>query len=170
VRSTPSDIHEHLHTFVDTVLTMEATTVIELGTRTGVSTIAWLHGLQQTGGHLWSVDLDARPDIGEHDHWTFIQGDDMDPDVLAQLPHQADIIFIDTSHFYSETVAEIELYQHLVRPGGAMLFHDTAVARPMDAPARPLYPVRTAIEEFCAAEGRPFFNVENNNGLGIVLL
>ena len=78
--------------------------------------------------------------------------------VVAQLPRPADIVFIDTSHLYDQTVAEIELYQHLVRPGGLMVFHDTELARPEGAPARPMYPVRVAVQEYAAAEGRQWHN------------
>lgn len=166
----PSDIQGHLATFVDTVIEMNAKVVIELGTRTGVSTIAWLTGLAETGGHLWSVDIDEVPPIGAHDHWTFIQGDDLDPGVIAQLPRPADIVFIDTSHLYDQTVAEIEMYQHLVRPGGVMMFHDTELARPEGAPPRPMFPVRTAVEEYAASEGRSWHNAEHCNGLGTIQL
>ena len=164
----PSDIQGHLESFVEMVLHTDAKVVIELGTRTGVSTIAWLHGLSQTGGHLWSVDIDEVPPIGEYPNWTFIQGDDLDPVIVARLPRPADIVFIDTSHLYDQTVAEIELYQHLVRPGGLMVFHDTELARPEGAPARPMYPVRVAVQEYAAAEGRQWHNATHCNGLGII--
>jgi hypothetical protein len=47
---TPSDIVDHLPRFVAMVEELDAQHVIELGTRTGVSTIAWLYGLAKTGG------------------------------------------------------------------------------------------------------------------------
>ena len=48
--ATPSDIYLHLPRFVEMVELLDASHVIELGTRTGVSTIAWLHALERTGG------------------------------------------------------------------------------------------------------------------------
>ena len=88
--ATPSDIFEHLPTFVALVEELDATKVIELGTRTGVSTVAWLYALHGRG-HLWSVDLDPKPDIGDYPHWSFVQGDDLAPDIYGNLPGDVDI-------------------------------------------------------------------------------
>jgi len=149
---TPSDIYEHLPTFVDLCTTLNATTVIELGTRGGVSTIAWLHGLELTDGHLWSVDIDPQPEL-EHERWTFVQGDDLALSTLAQLPEEADIVFIDTSHMYQHTRAELNVYKWRVRPGGRIVLHDTALQRPEGWTRRqPEFPVRTAVDEFCRDE------------------
>jgi len=148
---TPSDIYEHLPTFVGLVRDRGVEHVIELGTRTGVSTIAWLYGLEGRG-RLTSVDIDPKPDIGDWAHWTFHQANDLDPALLAQLD-PADIVFIDTSHHYRQTLAELNVYRHLVKPGGLMLLHDTELPVPQGAPRTdPRFPVRRAVEEFCAAE------------------
>lgn len=50
-------------------------------------------------------------------------GDDLD--LAATAPRPADIVFIDSSHEYAHTCAEIVAYEPLVRPGGVMVFHDT---------------------------------------------
>jgi cephalosporin hydroxylase len=148
---TASDIHEHLPTFVDACLALDAKKVIELGTRGGVSTVAWLYGVEQTGGHVWSVDIDPAPPL-THERWTFTQGNDLDPDVFVSLP-TADIVFIDTSHHYLQTIAELNLYVHKVRPGGRIFLHDTELAHPEGwTRLQPDYPVKTAVREFCADE------------------
>jgi predicted O-methyltransferase YrrM len=165
--ATPSDIVDHLPKFVEYAKT--ADTVIELGTRTGVSTVAWLHGLEGHG-HLWSVDVDEQPDIGTYDHWTFIQGDDCSPDVFTVLPDEVDVVFIDTSHAYLHTLRELNLYRWKVKPGGVILLHDTELARPFDLPKERPYPVRRAIEEFCAAEGLAWENQPESWGLGVIRL
>jgi cephalosporin hydroxylase len=165
----PSDIVAHLPRFVEMVRRCNARHVIELGTRSGVSTIAWLYGLETTGGRLTSVDIDARPDIGDWPHWTFVQGDDLDPAVVAVLD-DADIVFIDTSHLFEQTLSELNVYRHLVRPGGLMVLHDTMLSRPEGAPLLPRYPVRTAIEAFCAAEGLRWSEVPQCWGLGVIEL
>lgn len=165
--STPSDMVEHLPTFVDLVKRLDARNVVELGTRTGVSTLAWLYALEGRG-HLTSVDLDPAPDIGMYDHWTFVQGDDCSPDVFAQMPESADIVFVDTSHAYTQTCRELNLYRWLVRKGGVIVLHDTELEHPMDVPFHPPFPVKRAVEEFCRAEG---FEVEyhrNCFGLAVV--
>jgi len=165
--ATPSDIYLHLPRFVQLVRKLNAQHVIELGTRTGVSTMAWLFGLEQTGGRLTSVDIDPRPDIGDHDAWTFVQGDDCDPNVIARLD-DADIVFIDTSHHYEHTRTELAIYRHLVKPGGLIVCHDTQLEHPEGAPLRPRFPVRTAIEEFVAEEGLTWTEYPECWGLGIV--
>ena len=165
---TPSDIWLHLPTFVRLVEEHHAQHVIELGTRTGVSTIAWLYGLQKTGGRLTSIDLCERPLIGDHPHWTFHQSDDLAPELLARL-ELADIVFIDTSHHFGQTLAELNVYRHLVKPGGLLVLHDTELARPEGAVKGDMrYPVKRAIEAFCAAEGLTWANDPNSWGLGII--
>lgn len=165
---TPSDINEHLPTMVDLVVSMGAQHVIELGTRSGVSTVAWLEGLRQTGGTLVSVDIDERPDIGDYPHWDFIQGNDLDPQVLAMLD-TADIVFIDTSHHYLQTVRELNVYHHFVRRPGLIVLHDTELPVPEGAPrSDPKYPVKRAVEEFVAENNYAWTNHPNNFGLGII--
>jgi len=166
--ATPSDIYMHLPTFVRVVEELNAEHVIELGTRTGVSTIAWLYGLEKTGGRLTSVDIDPAPNIGDWPHWTFHQADDLDPRLLADL-EPADIVFIDTSHHYRQTLAELHVYRHLVKPGGRILLHDTELPFPEGAPvADPRFPVRKAIERFCADEGLVWSNDPKCWGLGMI--
>jgi cephalosporin hydroxylase len=163
----PSDIHEHLPTLVDLVRNHNAQHVIELGTRTGTSTVALLHALEDTGGRLTSIDIEPAPDIGTFDHWTFIQGDDLDPAVTAQLA-PADIVFIDTSHHYDQTLKELNLYRWFTRRGGLMVCHDTELEHPYGAPAYPRFPVKTAVEEYCATNGFQWTNRPNCWGLGII--
>ncbi len=164
---TPSDIFEHLPVFVSLVEELDAGHVIELGTRSGVSTVAWLYGLSKTGGRLTSIDIDEPPDIRAHGCWEFIRGDDCTPEVLTQLD-PADIVFIDTSHTYVHTLRELNLYRWLVKPGGRIVLHDTELVRPEDAPVRPLYPVKAAIEKFTADTGYRWANLPNCHGLGII--
>ena len=167
--ATPSDIYEHLPKFVQMVKDGQVTKVIELGTRTGVSTIAWLYALEQTGGHLWSVDIDTKPAIGDYPHWTFIQGDDESDVVLSQLPDQVDIVFLDTSHHYEHTLRELRLYRSQVRPGGLIVCHDTQLDYPEGAPpSDPRFPVKRAIEQFIRETGFRWVNHPECWGLGII--
>lgn len=164
---TPSDVYEHLPTFVQTVEDLHAQQIIELGTRSGVSTIAWLYALEQSGGHLWTVDLEPAPNIGQYDHWTHLQGDDCSEQVFERLPSQVDVVFIDTSHEYDHTLTELSLYHWLVRPGGRILLHDTELPHPEFVSGRS-YPVRRAIEAFCRSEGLVWSNDPRCWGLGTI--
>lgn len=163
----PSDIYLHLPRFVQMVTERNAQHVIELGTRTGVSTVAWLYGLEQTGGRLTSVDLDPQPEIGSWPHWTFHQCNDLDGDLLGVLD-EADIVFIDTSHHWAQTRAELNVYRWLVKPGGLLVCHDTELKYPEGAGRVPAYPVRTAVEEFCSSEGFEWVNHPECFGLAVI--
>lgn len=183
------DMRVHMPTFVNAVKELNATTVIELGVRYGHSTIAWLYGLKNQG-HLWSVDcsfpvpadvnsrspldsvnlLDPQGPLGVQDHWTFILGYDTWDSVLGVLPKKdVDIIFIDTNHVYEETLVELELYYPRVRAGGRMYLHDTNIETTGNAVTpQPPYPVRTAVEEFCAAKNLEWNNETECFGLGTI--
>lgn len=188
--ATPSDINEHLPTFVAAVEELDAKKVIELGVRYGVSTIAWMYGLQTTEGHLWSVDcsfpvpanphstvgcdnvnlLDPQGLLGVNDQWSFLLGYDTWPETLNMLPKKdVDIIFIDTNHVYEETLVELDLYYPRVRKGGRIYLHDTAIETTGNATTeQPPFPVRTAMEEWCETNNLKFHNATNCSGLGTI--
>lgn len=166
--STPSDINEHLPTLAK--IATKAHHVVELGARSGLSTTAWLVGLERSGGRLTSVDISPAPDIGEHANWTHIQGDDTDPAVMAQVD-ECDVLFIDTSHAYEHTLWELRNWSAKVRAGGIIVCHDTELQRPWDPPcpeSDPDFPVASAIEEFCTERGFRWLNMPGCWGLGII--
>lgn len=188
---TPSDIHEHLPTFVQACEELDASKVIELGVRYGVSTIAWLYGTHGRG-NLWSVDcsfpvpanpasevgldnvnlLDPQGPLGVQEHWQFLLGYDTWPSILASLPQEdVDIIFLDTNHVYEETLHELDLYIPRIRSGGRMYLHDTAIEVTGNATTpQPPFPVRTAMEEFCAEHDLKFDNNPRCSGLGTIYI
>ena len=171
-----SDIREYLPFLYEQARTREGVRVLELGTRKGNSTLAFLAGAKESGGHVWSCDVDPV----DHDpagmgpwrgvsRWTFVRGDDMDPAVQAKLPAQADVFFLDTSHEYEHTLAELRAYMPRVAPGGIALFHDT------NLPGWPGYhwdrdipPVRAALDDWCAETGLSWANLPGEYGLGII--
>lgn len=161
--ATPSDIYMHLPRLVELVEQTNAAHVIELGVRAGNSTVAFLYGLERTGGTLTSVDVSEAPDIGTWAHWRFIHGDDLDDRVLEQLD-EADILFIDTTHTYDQTLAELCAYHRLVRKGGLIVLHDTELRIGQSKP------VTEAIRTFCAAREVTWVNEPINNGLGVIQL
>ena len=168
--ATVSDIYLHLPRFVLLVEELNAQHVIELGSRSGVSTVAWLFALESTGGRLTSIDLDRAPEIGTWGHWCHIQGNDQEPEITAALA-PADIVFIDTSHFYDDTVRELNIYRWLVNPGGVIVCHDTELqwpggARYADGP----FPVKRAVREFAEANGLDVAWITECNGLAVIKL
>lgn len=120
--------------------------VVELGVRGGNSTTALLAGVEQHGGHLWSVDIDASCGglYNGHPQWTFVHCDsEQVRSVLAAgLMPPVDVLFIDTVHTYEKTIMELVAWMPIMRKGGRVFLHDTDDGS--------TYPgVRQAIHEFC---------------------
>ncbi len=103
------DMTAHTSTLTD--YATECQTIVELGVRSGVSTWALLDGLPEDGD-LISVDI-VQPDVPARvsaDHrWRILVGDSVSPEVRDRLPETADLVFIDTSHEYAQTVKELAL-------------------------------------------------------------
>jgi cephalosporin hydroxylase len=134
------DMAPHYETLIR--LARDCRIIIEWGVRGGVSTWAFLDGLPE-GGRLYSVDIVdcvVPPRVSNDPRWTFIIGDDLDPGVVAQLPDRADLVFIDTSHTYEQTVAELAFA--LMWGPRRIVLHD--VNQPQ---------VRQAVDGFCARTG-----------------
>ncbi len=149
------DMAPHYRTL--TRYAMSAETVVEFGVRGGVSTWALLDGLPPDGV-LWSVDIVdcvVPQRVSADPRWHFLHGDDMDPQVQDRLPRVADLVFIDTSHEYAHTVAEITfaLTLHPAR----IIFHDYVME-----------PVRRAVDEFLAKSGWHLVDNELPFGLATV--
>jgi predicted O-methyltransferase YrrM len=102
--------------------------VMEIGVRDGASTSAFLLGVEEHGGHLYSVDVDPRCSLlfEGHPQWTFIHANSTDrKTVFAKIPYELDVLLIDGDHSKAGVLADLE-YARLVRPGGMILFHDIA--------------------------------------------
>jgi cephalosporin hydroxylase len=165
-----SDIQEYMPFLHDTAKSYDKVRVLELGTRKGNSTSAFLAAAEAVSGHVWSGDIDnAASSLGEFLSWTFIPGDDMDPAVQAQFPGEVDVFFLDTSHEYEHTLAELRAYMPRIIPGGIALFHDTNLLGWGGNPPRKDYPeVRQALDAYCAETGLSWENRPGIYGLGII--
>lgn len=167
-----SDIQQHLPELYETAGRYPAARVLELGVRWGTSTAALLAGVEVCGGHLWSVDI-AEPAVPDWwrtcDRWTLTVGSDLAPDVMAGQPSQIDVLFVDTSHVYEQTLAELRLYVPRVVPGGTVLCHDTELAAPEAANGQgPEYPVAAALDTYCDETGLVWVNRPGCYGLGVI--
>ena len=160
---TPSDIQHHL----GLLFSLARGNVLELGTRSGVSTAALLAGVERHGGHVWSVDLDDCSHVAAgHPQWTFIQGSSTDkgPVLGAAFGYPSDstgwihLLLIDTEHTYEQAQAELALWGPHVAPGGTILMHD-----PETFPG-----VRRAAQEFADAQGWPITFVLPCNGMAVI--
>lgn len=165
-----SDIQDWLPTLYETVAGYPHATVLELGVRRGNSTAAFLAALEDVGGQLWSVDVRTPavpPLFWQCGLWTCRIGDDCDPVIADALPAQLDVLFIDTSHHYDHTLAELRLYVPRVRPGGTVLMHDTELEQPEGFDGEP-FPVARAIDTYCAEAGLAWDNRPGCFGLGVI--
>ncbi len=176
-----SDIQEYLQYIHTCAVSYENVQVLELGTRKGNSTLAFLAAAEKTNGHVWSNDIlkaDKDPKgmakWSPNKYWTFVHGDDMDPVVQEQFPTQVDVLFIDTSHEYEHTLHELHAYMPRLTPDGVALFHDTNLylrdgfmtLNPGDGTETP--PVRQALNAYCKAMGLSWEDVPGEYGLGVI--
>lgn len=155
-----SDVQDCMKRYHETAAAYPAVSVLELGVATGNSTSAFLAAAEITGGHVWSVDLVRDvlvPQWWENSgYWTAIVGDDLQ----VPLPdRQFDVVYIDTSHTFDHTLAELRRFVPMVAPGGTVLLHDTHLEHyggrpgpPRPGPDSP-YPVTRALDTFCAQNG-----------------
>jgi len=171
-----SDIQEYLPFLYEQARSRPGVRVLELGARRGCSTLAFLAGAIESGGHVWSADIDnvllAPGGIGPWaacPQWTFTCGDDMDPAVQAKLPAEVDVFFLDTSHEYEHTLAELRAYMPRVAAGGVALFHDTKlIGWPGYRWDRGIPPVQAALDDWCAETGLTWENLAGDYGLGVI--
>ena len=170
-----SDVQEYLPFLHKTAHSYERVRVLELGARQGNSTLAFLSAALMVSGSVVSVDVDPVADFSEGmlrwrdcPWWTFIQGDDMDVTVQSLLPAQCDVLFVDTSHEYGHTLAELRAYMPRVAPGGVALFHDTRIFGTWSQPGDTIPPVARALDDYCAEAGFSWENLEGEYGLGVI--
>ena len=168
-----SDVQEYLPLLYDTAASYPKVRVLELGTRRGNSTLAFLAAAAAVDGHVTSVDPDRVTDAPDGmlpwrkaPWWTFVRGDDMDGAVQAALPGEVDVLFVDTSHEYEHTLGELRAYMPRVVPGGTALFHDTNIF----VNGSQVPPVAQALNDWCAETGSSWENIPGEYGLGVIRL
>lgn len=119
------DIIDHLDFLRRVCLEVEAEYILELGTRTGNSTQAFLDAANVLNAKVVSVDIDPNPGVPDKvrddPRWEFHCKDS-----LEFIPKQnIDVLFIDTSHTYLRTIEELRRYAPGVKGSGVILLHDT---------------------------------------------
>jgi hypothetical protein len=130
--------------------------ILEIGVHCGISTTAFLAGLEDHGGHLWSIDThpSCRYVHFGHPLWTFYctwAGDVPKP----ELP--LDVLFIDGNHEYAYVMDDLENWG---RHAKLILLHDADSAS---------FPgVRKAIEEYCQWGNLKHELSKGSNGLEVI--
>ncbi|MFO7962493.1 MAG: class I SAM-dependent methyltransferase [Desulfobacterales bacterium] len=135
-----SDITDHLAVLFCEVLKSDPSLVVELGTRKGDSTRALLQAASIAGAKMISVDMMDCSQFVDDDSmkntWRFVQADDVafagEFVVWCRsngFPETVDVLFVDTSHEYEHTLAEIRAWFPLLSERGKVIFHDTHMKR-----------------------------------------
>lgn len=138
--------------------------VLEIGVHCGISTTALLAGIEENGGHLWSIDVhpSCRYVWYGHPQWTFCcpwAGD------KVSFPPLLDLVFIDGDHSYEGCKHDLEEYGMwaLLKKGGKsgmVLVHDA------DTPSFP--GVRLAIDNYCNRHGLRHDLRPGSHGLEVI--
>ncbi len=177
-----TDIRLHLPYLFETALEYPEFRLLELGTRDGNSTSAFLAAADEVNGKVWSVDID---DLSIEDKiislfsatkkWEFKKTNDLA--IRTEIPF--DIIFIDTSHDLYHTILELRHFGQMVKPGGRILLHDTEWLG-LDSPSAQYMfaskgwgPVAWALDWYCDWEHRDqgftWTNRPGSYGLGEII-
>ena len=135
-----SDIRDHL----PRLRAAARGNVLEIGARAGISTAALLLGVEEKGGHVWSVDIDDCSRLFDgHPQWTFIQSDSRNVKSCAfgtEVMPEFDLLFVDGDHTFEGCLDDLINYGPSSK---VIMVHDTDCAD--------TYPgVRKAVEKFLA--------------------
>ena len=107
----------------DLVVSLNAKNVLEYGTRAGISTGIFLEAVKKTDGHLWTVDIQDIPLVASKEDEEFISVI-KDHSLSYMPPFPMDVIFLDTSHQYEQTLLELERCWQFLKPEGFLICHD----------------------------------------------
>ncbi len=158
----PTDICKHLATLYMLTCEFNLKTIVELGTRSGESTIALLEAAKRVGGQVYSIDIDPCQEAkrivkqyGFEKYWIFIQDDDLKIEWNKTIDH----LFIDTVHTFEHTLKELKKYEQFVRNGGILTMHDIVT-----------YPeVLRAINHYVSdRKDLHLYKYFDNNGLAVI--
>ena len=113
--------------------------VVEVGCFVGWTSAHIALGLRAAGvgGRLWCIDCNpvfldaARTNLARRhldDLANYVCGRSLEETVMAALPPKVDVIFLDTSHEYDDTLREIEVYSRRLSEDGFLVLHDSISA------------------------------------------
>ena len=142
-----NDSHQDISAHTDWLSSVAKGDILEIGVRTGISTAAFLRGLEKNGGRLYSMDIapdcEGAKNLTGHPLWLFRSGDSHAQTVIDQVKSdlgEVDILFLDGDHTYEGVKADLINYSPLVKSGGMIICHDMCSGYDPD--------VRRAVYEF----------------------
>jgi len=124
------DSDAHLMAMLGIVLQMQPKVTVELGVRSGASTLPLLLGTQMVGGQMLSCDINEpkwKPPKFLEETWNFVQGDSIQflEEWGVEYPNVVmDVVYVDDWHEYTHVKRELELLENYVTPESIILLHD----------------------------------------------
>lgn len=137
--------------------------ILEIGTRDGASTSAFLLGIENDpSGHLYSCDIDDCSKIFSHPKWTFNHESSAG---LEFEDEYFDIILIDGDHHISAYRRDLALAWRACKPGGMILTHDM---KPEVGHEAYSIPIRKEYFRFIEEHGLKHEEIPGMYGLGVM--
>lgn len=137
--------------------------ILEIGTRDGASTSAFLLGIESDpSGHLYSCDIDDCSKIFSHPKWTFNHESSAG---LEFEDEYFDIILIDGDHHISAYRRDLALAWRACKPGGMILTHDM---KPEVGHEAYSIPIRKEYFRFIEEHGLKHEEIPGMYGLGVM--
>ena len=118
----------------------ENSKIINIGSAVGTSSSAIMRGVQHLDNvNVISIDIEDCPQEiemlktrGLYDESRFYQVQGNSTVVVREINYELDMVFVDGSHSYEGTLADLEAYAPLLKPGGLMVCHDHGDSRQLD--------------------------------------
>ena len=127
-----TDISSHLEALYVAGLAAHPRLIVELGVRGGESTCVFERVARRSGADLVSVDIADCSTVSRYERWHWVQDDDVRLGRRFRgwceqrgLEPLVDVLFVDTSHVYDHTRAEIDAWFPHLSARAVALFHDT---------------------------------------------
>lgn len=142
------------------IVASKARRILQFGTFLGGSALVLADLARTNGDGARVVTVDPNPAMNESCrkyavqagllHIECIDGSSTDPKLLARLHgDEWDAIYLDTTHQYQQTIAEINLIAPLCAPGTLFLFHDASHYAAETLDLNHQGGVRRAMREYC---------------------
>jgi predicted O-methyltransferase YrrM len=130
VKHGQADSDRHVLTCFSIAMQIHAKKILELGVRTGNTTLPFLCAAKELGGMVHSVDLDPTTFQCPQElqmYWKFTQSDAhawLENNIDPAQPGQYDLIYIDDWHSYAHVRRELELLEPICTSSTLILLHD----------------------------------------------
>jgi cephalosporin hydroxylase len=128
-----TDISSHIPALFAYTVSANPKLIIEAGVRGGQSTKPFYQAMEFCSATMLGIDIEASYAAAYNSlkNTLFLHMDDLnfaDYYQKSEFKNQPlDFVFIDTSHEYQQTLAEIKMFVPLLAPRGTLAFHDSNV-------------------------------------------